>query len=277
MVTGLGAVTPIGNDAPSTWRAAVAGESGIDFIRSFDASEFPVRDRRRGQGLRPEHGRLAEGGAEARPQRPARARRRRARRSPTRGSTAPTTPDRVGILFGTAIGGFLGDHGAGGGAARARPRPRLADLHPERARRRGERPARDLARLPRPELRAGLRVRDRLARRRRGRRADQARRRRRGARGRRRGVHAPADPRRLLRDARARRRGRASAARVAAVRRDARRLRDGRGRVRARARGARGGAASAARRSTPRSSATARRTTRTTSRSPIPSRSASPR
>src|ERR1700749_3769287 len=43
VVTGLGAVTPIGADAPSTWRAAVAGESGIDFIRSFDASEFAVR------------------------------------------------------------------------------------------------------------------------------------------------------------------------------------------------------------------------------------------
>jgi 3-oxoacyl-[acyl-carrier-protein] synthase II len=43
VVTGLGAVTPVGNDAPSTWRAAVEGESGIDFIRSFDASAFPVR------------------------------------------------------------------------------------------------------------------------------------------------------------------------------------------------------------------------------------------
>src|SRR3712207_6032183 len=42
-VTGLGAITPIGNDAPATWRAAVAGESGIDFIRAFDASGFPVR------------------------------------------------------------------------------------------------------------------------------------------------------------------------------------------------------------------------------------------
>jgi 3-oxoacyl-[acyl-carrier-protein] synthase II len=42
-VTGLGAVTPLGADAPSTWRAALAGESGIDFIRSFDASGFPVR------------------------------------------------------------------------------------------------------------------------------------------------------------------------------------------------------------------------------------------
>ncbi len=43
VVTGLGAVTPLGNDARSTWEAAVSGRSGIDFIRSFDASGFPVR------------------------------------------------------------------------------------------------------------------------------------------------------------------------------------------------------------------------------------------
>src|SRR6266516_1846648 len=43
VVTGLGAVTPLGNDAPSTWRAAVAGESGIDWIRAFDAGAYPVR------------------------------------------------------------------------------------------------------------------------------------------------------------------------------------------------------------------------------------------
>jgi 3-oxoacyl-[acyl-carrier-protein] synthase II len=43
VVTGIGAVTPVGNDAPSTWRAAVAGESGIDFIRAFDPSPYPVR------------------------------------------------------------------------------------------------------------------------------------------------------------------------------------------------------------------------------------------
>jgi 3-oxoacyl-[acyl-carrier-protein] synthase II len=42
-VTGLGAVTPLGNDAPSTWQSAVEGRSGIDFIKAFDASEFPVR------------------------------------------------------------------------------------------------------------------------------------------------------------------------------------------------------------------------------------------
>src|SRR2546421_3971110 len=42
-VTGLGAVTPLGNDARTTWDAARWGESGSDWIRSFDASEFPVR------------------------------------------------------------------------------------------------------------------------------------------------------------------------------------------------------------------------------------------
>jgi 3-oxoacyl-[acyl-carrier-protein] synthase II len=43
VVTGLGAVTPIGNDAPATWEAALVGESGIDFIRAFDPSPYPVR------------------------------------------------------------------------------------------------------------------------------------------------------------------------------------------------------------------------------------------
>ncbi|HXG75760.1 MAG TPA: beta-ketoacyl-ACP synthase II [Gaiellaceae bacterium] len=42
-VTGLGAVTPLGHDASSTWEAAVAGRSGVDWIRAFDASGYPVR------------------------------------------------------------------------------------------------------------------------------------------------------------------------------------------------------------------------------------------
>src|SRR5437773_10019934 len=43
VVTGLGAVTPLGNSAPETWRAALAGESGIDWIRAFDAGDYPLR------------------------------------------------------------------------------------------------------------------------------------------------------------------------------------------------------------------------------------------
>jgi 3-oxoacyl-[acyl-carrier-protein] synthase II len=43
VVTGLGAVSPLGLTAEETWRAAVAGRSGVGPITRFDASTFPVR------------------------------------------------------------------------------------------------------------------------------------------------------------------------------------------------------------------------------------------
>ena len=107
VVTGLGAVTPIGNDAPSTWQAALAGKSGVDFIQSFDTSEYPVR--------------IA---AEVKDFDPTTAGERRELRNLDRNvvlalaagreAVADAKLDgaydagRVGILFGTAIGGFLG-------------------------------------------------------------------------------------------------------------------------------------------------------------------------
>ena len=42
-ITGVGLVTPIGNDVASTWSALLAARSGAAPIRSFDASGFPVR------------------------------------------------------------------------------------------------------------------------------------------------------------------------------------------------------------------------------------------
>src|SRR5712691_9115516 len=42
VVTGLGAVSPLGNDAETTWQNLLKGESGADVVRQFDASEFPV-------------------------------------------------------------------------------------------------------------------------------------------------------------------------------------------------------------------------------------------
>jgi 3-oxoacyl-[acyl-carrier-protein] synthase II len=42
-ITGVGAITPVGDDAKATWDALLAGRSGVDFIKQFDASEFPVR------------------------------------------------------------------------------------------------------------------------------------------------------------------------------------------------------------------------------------------
>ena len=42
VVTGLGMVTPLGNDVETSWANLVAGESGAAPIEQFDASEFPV-------------------------------------------------------------------------------------------------------------------------------------------------------------------------------------------------------------------------------------------
>jgi len=42
VVTGLGALTPLGNDVETYWENLVAGKSGAAPIRLFDASEYPV-------------------------------------------------------------------------------------------------------------------------------------------------------------------------------------------------------------------------------------------
>ena len=105
-VTGLGAVTPIGNDARSTWEAAVAGRSGIDWIRSFDVEGLPVRiaaevkDFDPAQVASPKEVRklernvlLALGAG---------------REAINDSGVNGFDPTRVGIVFGTAIGGVNG-------------------------------------------------------------------------------------------------------------------------------------------------------------------------
>jgi 3-oxoacyl-[acyl-carrier-protein] synthase II len=42
VVTGIGAVTPLGLDMPSTWDALLNGRSGVDAITRFDSSGLPV-------------------------------------------------------------------------------------------------------------------------------------------------------------------------------------------------------------------------------------------
>jgi 3-oxoacyl-[acyl-carrier-protein] synthase II len=105
-VTGLGAVTPIGNDVPSTWKAAVAGESGIDFIRSFDASGYPVRIAAEVKDFDP---------AGVASPKEVRKLDRNVLLALAAGKEAVDDaglngfdPARVGIVFGSAIGGFLG-------------------------------------------------------------------------------------------------------------------------------------------------------------------------
>ncbi|MBR4200502.1 MAG: beta-ketoacyl-[Oscillospiraceae bacterium] len=43
VVTGLGAVTPLGNDVASYWDGLKNGRNGIDFITRFDASELKAK------------------------------------------------------------------------------------------------------------------------------------------------------------------------------------------------------------------------------------------
>jgi 3-oxoacyl-[acyl-carrier-protein] synthase II len=107
VVTGLGAVTPLGNDWRSTWDAAVSGRSGIDFISSFDASAFPVRI---AAEVKDFDVTALVGPKEA----------RRLDRNVLLAVAAATEaaadaaldgvyePSRVGVLFGTAIGGIAG-------------------------------------------------------------------------------------------------------------------------------------------------------------------------
>lgn len=43
VITGLGAITPIGNNVEEFWKAIKNGECGIDEIKSFDVSNFKVK------------------------------------------------------------------------------------------------------------------------------------------------------------------------------------------------------------------------------------------
>lgn len=43
VVTGVGAVTPIGNDAKTFWDSLLAGKSGIGMITSFDTTDYPAK------------------------------------------------------------------------------------------------------------------------------------------------------------------------------------------------------------------------------------------
>ena len=50
-VTGIGAVSPLGLDAPTTWSAALAGQSGIDWISvNYDTRRCAAHPDRRAEG-----------------------------------------------------------------------------------------------------------------------------------------------------------------------------------------------------------------------------------
>ena len=40
VVTGIGLISPLGNDLRSTWQSVLSGESGLDYISRFDATDY---------------------------------------------------------------------------------------------------------------------------------------------------------------------------------------------------------------------------------------------
>src|SRR5919205_1495590 len=106
VVTGLGAVTPIGNDVRSTWEAAVAGRSGIDWIRSFDADGLPVRVAAEVKGF--DVTQVASAKEVRKLERNVLLALGAAREAMGDADLNGFDPTRVGIVFGTAIGGVNG-------------------------------------------------------------------------------------------------------------------------------------------------------------------------
>ncbi|MDQ3778799.1 MAG: beta-ketoacyl-ACP synthase II [Actinomycetota bacterium] len=104
----MGTVSPLGLDTPTTWEAAVAGASGIDFIRSFDASGYPVKVAAEVKEFQPPDDLVS----------PKEARRLdrnvllalEAGRQAIQDARLDSRyePERVGIVFGSAIGGVVG-------------------------------------------------------------------------------------------------------------------------------------------------------------------------
>jgi 3-oxoacyl-[acyl-carrier-protein] synthase II len=106
VVTGLGAVTPVGNTAPETWDAAVAGRSGIDWIRAFDADGLPVRVAAEVKDFDPAG--LANPKELRRLDRNVLLALAAAKEGMADSGLADFDPHRVGIVFGSAIGGLIG-------------------------------------------------------------------------------------------------------------------------------------------------------------------------
>ena len=107
VVTGMGALTPVGNDVASTWRALVAGASGAADITKFDATTWPVRfacelkgfdplqymDRK--EAKRADHYTQYAVAASA-----------QAMKQAGLDNGANVDPDRMGVIIGSGIGGL---------------------------------------------------------------------------------------------------------------------------------------------------------------------------
>ncbi len=106
VITGLGAITPLGLTVRETWEGLIAGKSGVATITQFDASEFPVRIAAEVKGFNPrDYMNFKEARRMARCSQFAIA----AAQEAVADAQLPqpfVDEERVGVLIGCTIGGF---------------------------------------------------------------------------------------------------------------------------------------------------------------------------
>jgi 3-oxoacyl-[acyl-carrier-protein] synthase II len=107
VVTGMGTITPVGNDVATTWKSLIEGKSGTAPITKFDASKFPVRFAAEVKGFNPldymdrkeakradQYTQYAVAGA------------RQAMTNAGLVDRNGMDPDRIGVIIGSGIGGL---------------------------------------------------------------------------------------------------------------------------------------------------------------------------
>jgi 3-oxoacyl-[acyl-carrier-protein] synthase II len=107
VVTGMGAITPVGNDVATTWRSLIEGKSGTAPITKFDASNFPVKFAAEVKGFNPLDfmDRKEAKRADQYTQYAVAA----ARQAMTNAGLVERNgmdPDRIGVIIGSGIGGL---------------------------------------------------------------------------------------------------------------------------------------------------------------------------
>jgi 3-oxoacyl-[acyl-carrier-protein] synthase II len=107
VVTGMGMITPVGNDVATTWRSLIEGKSGTAPITKFDASKFPVRFAAEVKGFNPldymdrKEARRADQYTQY-----AVAAARQAMTNANLVERNGMDPDRIGVIIGSGIGGL---------------------------------------------------------------------------------------------------------------------------------------------------------------------------
>src|SRR5881392_2420043 len=108
VVTGMGVITPVGNDVATTWRSLIEGKSGTAPITKFNASTFPVRFAAEVKGFDPLNymERKEAKRADQYTQYAVAAARQAMKDAGFVNGTNGIDPDRIGVIIGSGIGGL---------------------------------------------------------------------------------------------------------------------------------------------------------------------------